>query len=364
MASWVHDEPEGLAPVGVIAEPFAAPGKPEIWDAVDGLIDRATRISDLRYHRLHLLAVRRYRDTGTLVPRDLREEERNAAITGLVAPLVLQQVRDAYDRTIVLMKGPEIAGLYPDPALRPFGDLDLLVPDAEEAHRMLLAAGFVTVGPPEPYVDIHHLQPLQWPEIPLPIEIHERPKWIEGLSAPSRPELLATAVEGSTGVDGVLALRPDLHALAIAAHAWAHSPIARVGHLVDVAVVAAEVDRRDVARTAGRLGMERVWSTTIDTADALFGDARRPWPLRLWARNLEAVRERTVFESHLARWLPPWWALSARDALRANAFTISRELGPIGDEPWRSKLRRTGRAIRNATRRLSDHHRALGGEGR
>jgi Uncharacterised nucleotidyltransferase len=364
MASWVHNEPEALAPPRAVGRTVTVPATPALWEAVDALIDRATRISDLAFHRLHLLAARRYRETNKLVPRDLREQERSAAIAVLLAPVVLQKVREAYDRTIVLMKGPEIAACYPDPARRPLGDLDLLVPDAEEAHRMLRAAGFVPVGSPEPYVGIHHLQPLEWPGIQLPVEVHDRPKWVEGLPAPSRAELLATAVPGSSGVDGVLALRPDLHAVAITAHAWAHSPIAKIGHLLDVAAVAGELDRRELEQTAARLGMERVWRTTMAAADSLFDGARRPWPLRLWARNLGAVRERTVIESHLARWLPHWWALSARDALRANAFTMSRELRPIGGEPWRSKLRRTAKAIRHATRRLSDHHRALGGEGR
>lgn len=273
-------------------------------------------------------------------------------------------MRDAYDRTIVLMKGPEIAHTYPDPSLRPFGDLDLLVPDAAEAQRALLAAGFVPHGSPEHYVDIHHLQPLQLPGNPLNIELHDRPKWIEGLPAPSRAGLLASAVGGSTGVPGVLALPPELHAMAIAAHAWAHAPLARLGHLVDVAAVTAGLDRSELDQIATSLGMRKAWRTTIAATDALFDGAPHTRPLHLWARNLAAVRERTVLESHLDRWLPPWWALAPGGALRANAFTLSRELGRLGDEPWGNKFRRTRRAIRNATRRLSDHHRMLREDGR
>jgi hypothetical protein len=357
MASWAHNEPRRPS----AAPPVAPTG---LWESVDALIDRATRLGDLRFHRLHLLAAERFRETGKLVPRDLREAERQGAIFTLVAPIVLQKAREAYDRTIVLMKGPEIACKYPDPMRRPFGDLDLLVPDAAEAQRALLAAGFVLAGSPEAYRDLHHVQPLQWPGNPLNVELHDRPKWIEGLPAPSRAQLLAGAVVGSTGVPGILALPPELHAMAIVAHSWAHAPLARLGHLVDLAAVTEGLDRAELERTAKELGMRKAWRTTIDVTDALFADGPRPRALRLWARSLEAARERTVLESHLGRWLPPWFALSPGKALRANAFTLSREVGRLGDEPWTQKLRRTARAFRHATRRLSDHQRTLGEEGR
>jgi hypothetical protein len=265
---------------------------------------------------------------------------------------------------MVLMKGPEIAAHYPDPSLRPFRDLDLLVPDAEDAQRALLAAGFVAAGSPEPYVDLHHLQPLHWPGSPLLVELHDRPKWPAGLRPPSRAELFAGAVPGKTGVPGVLALAPEHHALAIAAHAWAHAPLARLVHLVDLAAVTAGVDREALDRTAASLGIRRLWRASIAAADALFEGGPPPWTLSLWARNLRAAREPTVLESHLARWLPPWWALAPLDALRANAHTLTREVGPRHEEPWGRKGRRTLRAFRNATRRLSDHNRAFGEEGR
>lgn len=363
MASWAGAAEE-RTPKPALARDQRGGDRPhDLWCGVDRLVDRATRDTDLAFHGLHLFAARRYRETGRLVPRSVRDAERLAAITTLVAPVVLQQARNAYDRTMVLMKGPEIAVRYPDPALRPFGDLDLLVPDAAEAQRALIAAGFVPAGSPARYVGIHHLQPLRWPGSPLFVELHDRPKWIDGLPAPSRAELLASALPGSTGVAGVLALTPDLHALVIAAHSWAHSPLARLLHLVDVAAVTQGLDRSALRRRAAQLGLKSVWDTTIAAVDCVLGEAETPWALRLWARNLAAVRERTVLESHLGRWLPPWWALDARAALGANAFTASRELGPHGGEPWRRKLRRTAYAFRDATRRLSDHQRALGEEG-
>lgn len=360
MASWPHGETP--APRHLRSVEAVAPAS-DLWAAVDGLVDRAPRVSDLNFHGLHLLAARRYRQTGRLVPRDLATAERASAVLTIVVPAVLEQIRRAYDRTIVLMKGPEAASYYPDPALRPFRDLDLLVPDAEEAQRALVAAGFVTAGSPEPYVDLHHLQPLRWPGAPLLIEVHDRPKWPAGLPLPSRAELLASAVEGSTGVPGILALAPELHAMVIAAHSWAHAPLGRLVHLVDLAAVTASLDRHSLDRAAASLGIRRLWSASIGAADALLDDGPSTWPLRLWARNLGSAREPTVLETHLGRWLPPWSALPPRAALRANAFTIWRELAPQ-NEPWSRKLRRTLHAFRNASQRRSDHNRALGEEGR
>ena len=325
----------------------------DLWDMVDGFVDRAQRMSDLTYHGLQLLAARRYRQIGRLVPRDLTAAEKNAAVVSLVVPIVLREARQAYDRTMVLMKGPEVAVKYRDPVLRPFRNLDLLVPDATEARRALLAAGFVSAGS----------QLLRWPEVPVPVDLHDHPTWPRGLPQPSRAELLASAVGGSTGVAGVLALSPEHHAMVRAADSWARAPLRRLLDLVDLAALTADLDRRTLDRTAQSMGMRRVWRTSIDAADALFGGGSSPHALRLWARHLGKVREPTVFESHLARWLKPWWALSPRGAISSNAVTISRELLPRGDESWDTKLRRTARAFRNLSRPLSDHHRTLSEEG-
>ena len=357
MASWAHGESDAAR-----ALPGSGAMAPDLWAAVDDLVDRAPRVSDLAYHGLHVLAARRYREVGRLVPRDFAAAERDAAIVGLLAPIVLERIRRAYDRTIVVMKGPEVAFRYRDPALRPFRDLDLLVPDAEEAQRALLAAGFLTARSPEPYVGIHHLQPLRLPGVPLLIEVHDRPKWPAGLPLPSRAELLASAIPGTTGVPGILALAPEHHAMVIAAHSWAHAPLGKLVHLVDLAAVTAPLDRQELDRAASSLGIRRMWQTTIGAADALLDDGASSSALRLWGRNLRAAREPTVFQSHLRRWLAPWWALTPRDAVRANAFTISRELAPLRGEPWGTKLHRVAAAFRHATRRLSDHKRTLGEE--
>ena len=116
-------------------------------------------------------------------------------------------MRETLDGPVVLLKGPEVAALYPEPTLRPFRDLDLLVPMPHEAWRSLVQAGFHPTGDPSLYVDIHHLRPLYLPGYPLVIELHSEPKWVPWTRAPRAAELFEAAVPSATGVDGVLARR-------------------------------------------------------------------------------------------------------------------------------------------------------------
>jgi hypothetical protein len=336
------------------SEPHAA-----LWAAVDRLIDRAPRLSDLRSHRIELLALRRWRSLGLHVPEELLEEERRAAVPTLTAPLVLERVRAALDGPILLLKGPEVATRYPDPAARTFADIDVLVQDAGLAHRSLVAAGFRPVGDPAVYVDIHHLRPLAARGLPIPVEIHARPKWIPHRCAPSTAELLEQAVPTAVGVDGILTPSPPHHTLLLAAHSWAHEPLRRLRDLVDIAAMSREVDRAELEIQAQAWDIAKLWRTTAAAVDALISDSSMPWALRIWARNLVKVRERTVLENHLERWLSNSWALSGGESARLLARTVAREVKPEAGETWHEKLMRTGRALGNASRRRSEHEATL-----
>lgn len=330
-----------------------------LWHAVDRLVDRAPRLSDLQAHGLHLLAARRWRELGLDVPPSLRQAQRGAAFVQLMVPALLERLRASCDGPLVLMKGPEVAVHYPDPALRPFRDLDVLVGDAATTQRELIESGFEVTGDPALYEDIHHLRPLRWPGLPLIVEIHDRPKWIDGVESPPKEELFASAVPSALGIEGIYALPPAAHALLLAAHSWAHVPLSKLMHVVDIAALAQETDRRELEALARRWGIRRLWQSTIDVADSLLYDGARPLPLRTWARNLVAVRERTVIESHLESWLCPWWALPARWALKQSGCALAAALQPEADESWGRKVRRTQHALRNAFVRRSDHDRMV-----
>ena len=168
----------------------------DLWAAVARLVDRAPNVSDLISHKLELFAIQRWRELGRVVPPELLERERAAAVNSLVAPLVFERVRAAYGGGIIPMKGPVVAARYPDPALRAFRDLDLLVENPSDAHAHLLAAGFEEVDDPSVFhnADLHHLRPLWWPGLPLGVELHSRPNWPLALPPPPpREELFAVA---------------------------------------------------------------------------------------------------------------------------------------------------------------------------
>ena len=345
---------------GTIDPVSTSPPNGELWRRVDELIDRAPTEDDLRSHRLEVLAARRFRATGRQVPLDFVAQERAAALVEMSASLVLRRVREAYDGPTIVLKGPEVAAAYPDPALRSYGDIDLLVPDVAAAHRALLDAGFELVGDPELYVDIHHLRPLAVREIPIAVEIHSRPKWVDPLTAPSAGALFEATVPSATDVPGMLAPSPERHALLLAVHSWAHEPLRRLRDVIDVAAMLDGADRSEIARLARAWGVGRLWSTTAAVVDAVLGDGRRPWALRLWAQNLDRARDRTVFENHLQRWLSDFWALPPATALARLPRTLVDEVRPEQEEGWRSKLSRSALAVRNAARPRAHHDQEVG----
>jgi hypothetical protein len=331
-----------------------------LWPAVDRLIDAAPTLTELLWHRLHLLAAERWRAEGRPVPAEIEHAERLAGLRLTAAPMMLERIREAYDGRFALIKGYEVAVRYPDPLTRPFVDIDLLVEDAAEAHASLRAAGFVEIGDADRYVDIHHLRPLSLPGLTVPVEVHHRPKWPKNLQPPATADLLDRAVPSATGIDGIEALEPADHALVLAAHSWAHLPLRRLLELVDIALISGEADPGELESRARACGFERVWHTTRGSVDSLFYGGRRTSAERLWARHLAGARERTVFESHMERWLSAFWSLPARSATAAMGATIRAEIGPAEGETWRGKFARVRRAFRNASARRSEHERQLG----
>jgi hypothetical protein len=331
----------------------------DIWGAVDSLIDRAPSLEDLREHRLHLLAERRWCETGKTIPAALTAEKTLAVALFLPVSGLLARIGTVWTGPIIILKGPELASRYPEGFRRTAGDIDLLVDDADAAHAALRAAGFVPTGDPRRYVDIHHLQPLVWPGLPVRIEVHHSLKWIEGLEPPSTAELFALAAPSRVDVDGFQTLTPAAHAVVVAIHAWSHGPLRSLRDLIDVAVLKAEADSVEIESLVAHWGVSDVWRTTDGVVNALFASGRRPLALRLWARHLESARSPTVAEAHLEWWLSSFWALPARCALQRAVRRLADDLQPAPGERWRTKLSRARLALRNAGVRRSSHQRLL-----
>jgi hypothetical protein len=321
---------------------------------LDRLVERADAHA-LVFHRVEPLAAERLRRLGREVPGELAELERLGAAFALAATAHLARARAAIDGPLLLLKGPELAALYPEPSLRISRDLDLLVPDPRSAQAALLAAGFAEAGDPALYDRAPHLVPLAWPGLPVELEVHGRPNWLPWLAAPAGGELLDGAVPSASGVEGVLAPAPEKHLLVVAVHAWTHGPLQRLRDLLDVALLSGEADLAEADRLARVWGIERLWRATAAIADSLFLGEPPPRALRGWARNLAEARERTVLEQHSARWRCWFDALPPRLAVRAALDEVRQDVTPDTGETWSDKLRRTRRALRNAFVRRSRH---------
>jgi Uncharacterised nucleotidyltransferase len=296
-----------------------------------------------------------------MLPAVLERDEELAMLVNVTAPALLQRMRDSIEGPMMIFKGPEIAHLYPESA-RLFGDLDVLVPDASAAQRALRTAGFVQIPDPEGiFVGLHHLTPLRDPTVPLlAIEIHSAPKWPYDLRPPSVAELFAAAVPSATGVPGVVAPSAEHHALLLAAHGWEHEPLRTVRDLLDVAVAKDALDPDELRRVSREWQIGEIWEINRATADAMFKGGPRPRAMRIWARHLDDVRERTVLENHLERWLSGLWGLPLVPGLVYSGQRIGRDLRPSFDETWPAKLRRTVRAVVHALSPRSQHDKLLG----
>jgi len=325
-----------------------------LWDRVGTLVDQAPGLNSLRHHRLHLVAADRMRSRGQAVPEELIAEERHQATVSISTRLLLQRIRAATDAQLLLMKGPEVATFWPAAKLRPWKDLDLLVADAPAVQRELRAAGFVEVEDSELYKGLHHLGPLALPGIPLTIEVHSRPHWLDG-DVPG--DILDAAVPSALGVEGILAPALEHHVVMLAAHAWAHRVLDRLGWLVDIAALLQVVDRSEASAVAESWGLSGVWNATARAVDEVIEHGVERGPL--WRRHLNAVRERTVFEEHVARITGAVIAAPPRAAPVAALEAVTRAIRPYPGESWAAKVRRTAIAARNAGTVRSAHEAAL-----
>jgi putative nucleotidyltransferase-like protein len=320
-----------------------------MWERIDSLLAASASSTDvMRVHRVELLEARRRHVAGIELGPDLVADLTRAAVNELATPGLLARVRTACDGPLVLLKGPEVALDYGANGLRSYGDLDLLTDDPEAAQAALIAAGFQEVFDAEIYEDIHHLRPLWWPGLPLVVELHSSANWPAAIPGPSTEELLAAAVPSRLGIDGISTLPPEHHTLVLAAHAWEHQPLGRLGNLIDVAVTLQRSDPDAVDALARRWGCGPMWRTTHAAVRSVLLGEGRSAGVALWARHLRAVRERNVLEWHVKDLLAPVWGYPRRRVPRAMASEVGR-----------LDLRRTPRALRNARRPRSEHNEVM-----
>lgn len=250
--------------------------------AVEQLLDRliAAECGDLWLHEhrtLALVADRRHR-RGLAVSDDQRAAAQGAA-GGLVrAEHALAEARAALDGPVLLMKGPEVAQVHERPVLRPFGDVDILVPDPAAAVEQLRACGFMSAGDDDRYRDHHHEAPLMRLPMRTPIEVHRRPGWVSWSAPPGWAELAASAEPARTSVPDVLRPADAHHAVLVAVHSWRTRPYGMLLDLVDIWLLADRAGPAECAEVARRWGVGRLWRTMRAAAESVVGDSGRPSP--------------------------------------------------------------------------------------
>src|SRR5207237_6549537 len=104
--------------------------------------------------------------------------------------------------------------------------------------------------------------------------------------------------------------------------------------LVDVAAVSAGLPQHDLDRAAASWGLARVWRMTQATTEALLAGESPRLPTRVWTRQLEFVRERTLLEELFAKWLQSFSKLPPHLALVEAGEALVRGLLTRPGEAW------------------------------
>ena len=193
-------------------------------------------------HRLQPLLAWRIEREGWAVPDTVagpwRAARRNAAIAALAQQAALRLALDrlaASGIDAVALKGVALAWRhYPEPALRPMRDLDLLVPEARarEAAATLAGAGFIPeAAEPASLADEHQLPTQHHQNLGVTIEVHHRlgdPPHRRGYRVPHLAAEALLLRAGTVDCGGAAVRCPDPQDLA--AHLIVH---ALYGHRLD-----------------------------------------------------------------------------------------------------------------------------------
>jgi len=312
---------------------------------VDAILGRAS-LAGILEHKLGPLAANRLRRIGEPVPEGLRLEERAAVACMLTAIPLVERIRSSCEGPLVLLKGAEVARLYPGGARR-FGDIDILADDARAVKVALVGQGFVELDDPslKPF-KAQWPQTLGWPNAGLDVDVHKAPTWPSGLRPPSTRDIIDASRPSALGVAGLSAPAPHHHALILAAHAWGHEPLWKLRDLIDIEAVSTQADEQELNRTATAWGIARLWRTTQRTIDAVLYGGRETLATRTWARHLEPVRERNRFETSLTRLVHAYWAMPPQPALVETMRAVRYMIEPEPSDTSRRRVARIKRFLR------------------
>lgn len=267
------------------------------------LVAEAVRqgVAPLLHYRLgHLLVLPRGPDE---ILRDiyLHNHLRNLAVFGQLSQ-VLSEMRSR-SIPIIPLKGAHLASrAYPEPALRPMQDLDLLArpSDMARVHEALLEIGYADLqtDPEKDYSEKHHIRPVTRSGA-VPIEVHHRFSHHDRLFAIDWDALWAgVELRLIAGVSATCMSQEDL-LLHVCIHAaYNHRFRGQLLAICDVdALVRAEehVDWERLINTGNGDGRAPFAYTTIKLAQRMLGT---PIPVTVSKLNHDAIDDEIVGEVH------------------------------------------------------------------
>lgn len=254
------------------------------WEAIEGLAWRHG-LAALMYWRLD-----ESEDGWDGVPEVIRDGLRDAfyaaAARAMVAERLLAEalkVLAAAEVPVLLVKGAALGAFYPDPALRAYGDFDIMVSQAQldRVEQVLNGLGYRCYSPKAWWSKQHqHMPPMVSGDGWLMVEVHWRLDREEVLGRLPAEDLWARAVPWSVAGQPALQLEIVDAALHLCRHAVVQHRL-RLGlrPLCDLAQVTGGWDQAEwqvLSRRAMRYGLERSVYLMLVLAEQVLGLAVPP----------------------------------------------------------------------------------------
>ncbi len=217
----------------------------------------------------------------------LKDHFTESSIRNLVLLQESERVRNRLKAArieVIPLKGVVLATtVYPDPGLRPFSDIDLLIhkSDLAAAKRLLLDEGYCAVpvlrnGFAEDYTNTVSFV-REAPGFPIVIEVHWHlvyfPTYVPFLKI---GEFWATAQAGRINDCEMLTLRPEYHLVQLCLHYYLHAACYLIW-LIDIALFINRnrpvIDWTEVMRVARRFRIEEAVTEVLGAVSSAFGVA-------------------------------------------------------------------------------------------
>ena len=198
---------------------------------------------------------------------------------------VLQRMRQLTVHPLLLLKGLQVASLYPQMWMRDTGDVDILTTAPDDVYRDLVAGGFQPRN--VAVIKTHHQLPPLWnQEFNVSVEVHRRPNTGQFARFVTPEEVFAQSTESRVQLDGIRGPSPEHDFALHLAHSWSDRPVGRARDLIDLTLLADALDHGNATEVARRYRLRRVWRASLQARDALLDHERPPLALQQVTRHL------------------------------------------------------------------------------